>query len=146
MRKLTNPTGLQAISYLTSMPVLIAPNLKKTKVQIDVHGNEVKPFTHEVIKPAEQEYVPTREEREAAAARTGGDKPLSAEEKAAIVAGEQPEPKKRGRKTTTVAEGSPIKTAVQKAIQNQVQKAVQEALGQIDLGSMIEETIKDAFK
>jgi hypothetical protein len=44
--------------------VQISPNIQKEKAQIDVEGNEVKPFTKEVIKPVEQPYVPTTEEME----------------------------------------------------------------------------------
>lgn len=46
--------------------VIISPNIKKEKAQIDVDGNEVRPFTKEVIKPKDQFYVPTQAEREAA--------------------------------------------------------------------------------
>lgn len=45
--------------------VVISPNINKTKVQIDANGNEVKPFSKEIITPTEQPYVPKPEDIQA---------------------------------------------------------------------------------
>ena len=42
--------------------VVISPDIKRTKDQIDKDGNVVRPFTKEIIKQAEVAYVPTPEE------------------------------------------------------------------------------------
>lgn len=45
------------------MPVVISPNIKKTREYIDVNGNTVVPHTKEIIKSVnEDNYVPTPEE------------------------------------------------------------------------------------
>lgn len=44
--------------------IVISPNPRKTKVHIDFNGNEVVPFTKQIIKTAEEEYRPTKQEIE----------------------------------------------------------------------------------
>jgi hypothetical protein len=44
------------------MAVIISKNLHKTSEQIDINGNVVVPFTKQIIKPVEKEYVPTPEQ------------------------------------------------------------------------------------
>ncbi len=45
------------------MPVVISPNIKKTREYIDVNGNTVVPHTKQIIKSVnEDNYVPTPEE------------------------------------------------------------------------------------
>lgn len=54
------------------MAVIISPQLKRTKVQIDANGNEVVPFTKQVIRPMEVPYIP-----EAKLAPQSPDNPLA---------------------------------------------------------------------
>ncbi len=42
------------------MPVVIDPNIRKESVRIDLSGNQIDPRTKQVIKPAEQAYVPAQ--------------------------------------------------------------------------------------
>lgn len=42
--------------------VNISPNIKKSKAFIDTNGNEVKPYTKEIVKPIEPDYVPPKVE------------------------------------------------------------------------------------
>lgn len=127
--------------------VQISPNLKRQKTFIDADGNEVEPFTRNVIKKNEDNipYVPTREEMEAAAARTGGDKKLTDEELAAIKAAESVPQSPRaslGIQPAPAGTGNPLADM----IKAQVQKALQETMKEIDIGKMVEDAVKDAFK
>jgi len=44
--------------------VIISPNPKRTKVFIDPNGNEVVPYTKQILTPKQEEYIPTKEEIE----------------------------------------------------------------------------------
>jgi hypothetical protein len=116
VRKLINPTGLQAIRLLSMGKVIIAPGLKRQRVQIDVDGNEVRPFTKQVVAPVEQEYAPTPDELKAAAT-----------------------------KQSVEVINSPTNPLAD-MIKAQVNKAVQESIKGIDIGKMVEEAVKEAFK
>ena len=41
------------------MTVVISPKIKKTKVRIDMHGNEIDPESKRIIKPVEQPHIPS---------------------------------------------------------------------------------------
>lgn len=96
--------------------VIIAPGIKRQRVQIDVDGNEVRPFTDQVVAPVEQEYTPTKEELESAS-----------------------------KKKSVEVINSPINPLAD-MIKAQVNKAVQESIKGIDIGKMVEEAVRDAFK
>lgn len=40
------------------MAVVISPNIKKERSFIDTNGNEVVPYTKQIIKKVEEEYTP----------------------------------------------------------------------------------------
>ena len=53
------------------MTVIISPNIKKERTFINGNGDEVKPYTKEVIKSVNADvYIPTQEERLSAEKRT----------------------------------------------------------------------------
>lgn len=130
------------------MNVVIGANLKRQKVFIDADGNEVKPFTREVVQRAEKVYIPTREEMESAEAKRGGEEKMSPQEIADIVAGKDQVKVVNPLPDTNLllSSTSPIAQAVKKAIEQQIQNAVQEALKGIDIGKMVQDAVKDAFQ
>lgn len=103
--------------------VVISPNLKKQKVAIDADGNEVVPFTHQIIKANVPDFVPTPEEIKST---------MSA-----------------GSKTPTDAPKMPQDTSsggIADIIRNKVQDAVKAEISKIDIGSMVAKAISDALK
>lgn len=100
--------------------IAISPNPVKTKVQLDINGNQVRPFTKEVIKEAEQPYAPTQEERDALAARP------------AI------EPVKPGQ--------SALGGVIHKKIEEAIGGAIVDAIKSINIESMITDAINKAIK
>lgn len=124
--------------------VQVSPNIKKKRVRVDIHGNEIDPISGEILGHVDPPvYTPTPAELASAQARTGGETKLTPEEKAAITSG-QPVPATPSQPAQ--AQGGSIAQAVQNALREQVQIAVADALKQIDIGAMIKDTIKDAFK
>lgn len=69
--------------------VYISPNPKKESVQIDQYGNEVIPFTKEVIKPnVEPKITPEEVERAIQATKENKNESLSSKNES-ILPGEQ---------------------------------------------------------
>lgn len=101
--------------------VVISPNIKKAKVSIDIDGNEVVPFTHQVIKANKPDFVPTPEDLK----KITNPKPLA----------EAP-------KTPQVESSGGIADI----IRNKVQEAVKAEISKIDIGSMVAKAISDALK
>ncbi len=117
--------------------VQISPNLKRTRIQVDSYGNEVKPFTREVILPAEVPYIPSPKELTSASSKAP---PTAAELKQAreeIKSGKIEIPL-----VTTPSTNNPLAEMISK----KVNEAVENALKNIDIGKMVEEAINKAFK
>lgn len=98
------------------MPVVISPNIKKEKVQIDAGGNIVKPFTHEVISVAEPDPIQ-----------------------------EVPQPKEE-KPTQKSDKKAKTDNPLAEIIRKQVQDAVKNAMKDIDISKMVSESISEAFK
>lgn len=101
--------------------VVIAANIKSTKVRIDENGNEIDPKTKEIIKYKETDYVPSAEELAA---------------KANIPVAPAPVPE--------IAKGP--NNALANMIQKKVEEAVNASLANINIGKMVEDAINNAFK
>lgn len=100
--------------------VILSPNMKKTRVQMDANGNLYDPKTKELIRANKDEpigpppdYIP----------HSKAERPVDA----------PPEIK---------AKDNPIADMIKK----QVQQAVLESIKEIDLKSIINQAIKDALK
>lgn len=100
---------------------MISPNIKKAKVSIDIDGNEVVPFTHQVIKANKPDFVPTPEDL----------KKIT-----------NPKPPVEAPKTPQVESSGGIADV----IRNKVQEAVKAEISKIDIGSMVAKAISDALK
>lgn len=136
--------------------VVISPNIKREKVQINAEGDEVIPFTKQVIKKNDPGYVPTPEEIAAAAAKpaqdpgrpedlpeggAGGTGPFPGATSNPAPAPAQSRPT-RGPKKAPSAIGDLVKQQLQAEIQSQLLDAMKE----IDMASMVRDAIKEAFK
>jgi hypothetical protein len=106
--------------------VIIAPNLRKEKTFIDENGNEVVPYTKQVLKRNEPEYKPSPEE----------------------VAGKIEAKKKAGRPSKKVEQpsGAKPKNPLAEMIKKQVQKAVADSMADLNIGEMVQEAIAEAFE
>lgn len=102
------------------MSVRVSPNPRKTTIFVDVNGNEVKPFTKEIVKKKDQGYAPTAEELAGLAARPPQE---------AIKPGES-------------ALGGLIATKVEE----QIGKAIVDAIGKLDIGKMVSDALEKAIK
>lgn len=103
--------------------VVISPNIKKAKVSIDIDGNEVVPFTHQVIKANKPDFVPTPEDLKK-------------------ITNPTPKPPTEAPKTPQVESSGGIADI----IRNKVQEAVKAEISKIDIGSMVAKAISDALK
>lgn len=103
--------------------VVISPNIRRNKIQIDADGNEVRPFTKQVIQEKPQEYTPSPEELKTIT--ESAKKPV--EEK-------------------TISTGTDDSNPLAGIIKAQVQQAVKDSLKNLDISKMVAESIKDAFK
>lgn len=103
--------------------VVISPNLKKQRVAIDANGNEVVPFTHQVIKANVPEYIPTAEDIK---------KTMEAGSKTPVEAPKTPQVESSG--------------GIADVIRSKVQEAVKAEISKIDIGSMVAKAISDALK
>lgn len=102
------------------MPVQVSSSPRRQKTFIDFNGNEVKPFSKEVIKPNVPDYIPTKEE---------------IEQKINL-------PKEPVKVPDEVKKKNPLAEAIQKQVQEQVKKT----LAEIDIASMVKQAVEEAFK
>lgn len=102
------------------MSVIIAPNMKRSRVLIDSSGNELDPKTKQIIKRNVPDYIPTKEEIEA---------------KINIPAQPVPIPE-------VVKANNPLAEIIKKQVQEQVQKT----LAEINVAQMVKDAIEEAFK
>lgn len=121
--------------------VMVSPNLKKNRVQIDLNGNETDPKTGEFLGNVNQTYRPTKQELEGAQSKP----PVTPEE----IAAAQKEIKEgviavphKNQQVPTETSTNPLADLVSK----KVNEAVAKALEKIDIGKMVEEAIDKAFK
>lgn len=112
-------------------PVVIAPSATRTRVNIDADGNEVAPFSKQIIKRNVPEYIPTPEEVKAAQSKP----PSDAKPKDALI------PPTEGG-VSAPSDASPI----QRAVAAKVQEAVAAEIAKIDIGAMVAKAVQDAFK
>lgn len=105
--------------------VIISPNLKHTKVQINPDGDEVVPFTKRVKKKKEAEYTPTPEEIAGQAVLPVDPVPVPAEAK---------------------GKDNPLAAAIKAQVQGVVKKQIESVMKEIDIAGMVKEAIEEAFK
>lgn len=103
--------------------VTISPDIKHERTRIDINGNEIDPKTKKIIKPNEPPYVPTQDEIE-------GKKKLQEKSEAGEAS---PKP-----------QSSP--NGLAEMIKKMVNEAVVDSLKNIDIKSMVQEAIQEAFK
>lgn len=122
--------------------VMISPNLKKNRVQIDLNGNETDPKTGEFLGNVNQVYKPSKQELESAQNKEEPTKEEIAQAQKEIKEGVIAVPHKNQK----IQSDSPTSNPLSDLVSKKVNEAVAKALEKIDIGKMVEEAIDKAFK